>query len=152
MDGHEMDKLVESFDGGVTWREVNWVPGMNANGGTSFTFFINTGNPATTRNTWLHLAQGGGAGTWRTTDAGANWTRVDNNEHPHGTAQIYQPDTGGVVYMAGAYSSHGWGVLRSTDYGQTWARVSPHTIQSTVWGTPNKVYSMMGIGGWGPDH
>jgi hypothetical protein len=56
--------------------------------------------------------------------------------------QIYQPDTSGLVYMAGIYSQHGWGVLRSTDYGQTWSHVGASSTEAVVFGTPNKVYAM----------
>ena len=47
--------------------------------------------------------------------------------------------------MAGAYSALGWGVLRSNDYGQTWAHVGPGSINETaVFGTEKNVYSMFG--------
>jgi hypothetical protein len=144
MAGHEMNLLVQSTDGGRTWTNVPLAGGMNQNGGTAAIFFINTGNASTTANTWLWLAQasGGAVGTWRTTNGGASWTRVDSNEHPHGNSQIYQPDTSGVVFMAGLYSASGWGVVRSTDFGQTWAHVGSTTNQATVFGTPANVYSM----------
>jgi photosystem II stability/assembly factor-like uncharacterized protein len=87
---------------------------------------------------------GGMYGTWRTTNGGGSWTKVDNNEHPHGSGQIYQPDNNGVVYMAGAYSAHGWGVLRSTDYGVTWAHVGDVAGQTVVVGTSKNVYAANG--------
>lgn len=144
MSGHEKNMIVRSVDGGRTWTEVPMAPGMNQDGGTGFTFFINTGNAETTAQTLLWSAQGTGGkvGTWRTADAGATWTRVDSNEHPHGQMQIYQPDTSGVVYMAGFYSGFGWGVLRSADYGQTWRHVGNTFEQAIVFGTPKKVYAM----------
>jgi hypothetical protein len=153
MCGHEQDYLIESFDGGQTWSNVTLAGGMLENGGTGYVFFINTGNSSTTATTWLWLAQqsGGKYGTWRTTNSGATWTQVDLNEHPHGSSTIYQPDNSGVVYMAGAYSVLGWGVLRSTDYGQTWAHVGGTSNETVVVGTPKNVYSMfgypIGIGG-----
>jgi photosystem II stability/assembly factor-like uncharacterized protein len=144
MAGHEQDLLVESSDGGQTWRKVPLASGMLQGAGTAYPFFINTGNAGTTRQTWLWLAQqsGGTFGTWRTTDAGASWSRVDSNEHPHGESQIYQPDTSGVIYMAGIYSARGWGVLRSTDFGQTWTHVGNSSGEGIVFGTPNRVYAM----------
>jgi hypothetical protein len=144
MAGHEMNLLVQSFDGGRTWSSIPMAGGMNQNGGTAYLYFINTGNASTTAGTWLYSAQttGGGIGTWRTANGGGSWVKVDNNEHPHGTAQYYQPDTSGVVYMAGAYSARGWGVLRSTDYGQTWTHVGATANEAVVWGTPNRVYAM----------
>ncbi|MBC7840932.1 MAG: hypothetical protein H7099_01390 [Gemmatimonadaceae bacterium] len=143
MAGHEQDLLVESIDGGQKWTRIAMNAGMRAGHGTGSIAFINTGSAATTRGTFLWLAQqsGGNYGTWRTTDGGASWTQVDKNEHPHGFAEVYQPDAGGVVYMAGAYSLKGWGVLRSTDYGVTWAHVGASGNQRVVFGTPKHVYS-----------
>ena len=144
MNGHEMNLIVQSFDGGQTWTNVPMAGGMNENGGTGFLFFVDTGVASTTATTWLWTAQGtgGGIGTWRTTNGGGSWTKVDNNEHPHGEMQIYQPDTNGVVYMAGLYSASGWGVLRSVNYGQTWTHVGNSGGEAIVFGTPNKVYAM----------
>jgi fibronectin type 3 domain-containing protein len=146
MAGHEMNYLVESVDGGQTWSNVSVNSGMLENGGTAAIFFINTGNAASTRTTWLWLAQesGGVYGTWRTTNSGTAWVQVDKNEHAHGLTQLYQPDNNGVVYMVGAYSVLGWGVLRSSNYGQTWSHVGPNSNESTVFGTPKNVYAMFG--------
>ena len=143
MAGHEMDALVQSTDGGTTWTSISLDPGMDENGGTGFITFINTGNAGTTRITWLWMGQqtGGTIGTWRTTNGGTSWTQVDTGEHPHGESQIYQPDNNGVVFMAQVYSALGWGVLRSTDYGQTWNHVGGTGTQGIVYGTPNNVYS-----------
>jgi hypothetical protein len=145
MTGHEMNLLVQSSDGGQTWTAVHTDNGMVQNGGTAFAFFIDTGSSATTRTTFLWVAQqnGGTVGTWRTADGGANWTKVDKNEHPHGNSQIYQPGNG-VVYIAGAYSDLGWGVLRSTDYGQHWTHSGVTGNQASVLGTGSKVYAMFG--------
>jgi hypothetical protein len=146
MTGHEMNSIVQSFDGGRTWSAVNIGSGMTQSGGTGATFFINTGNATSTRSTWLWMAQwaGGTIGTWRTTNGGATWVQVDKNEHTHGSAQIYQPDNNGVLYMAGAYSDLGWGVLRSTNYGQTWAHVGSTTGLAVVVGTSKNMYAMFG--------
>ena len=151
MTGHELNAIYQSVDGGANWTAVNINSGMNQSGGSGLIFFINTGNAMTTHDTWLWMAQGTGGlfGTWRTANGGASWTKVDNNEHSHGGGQLYQPDTSGVVYMGGVYSSRGWGVLRSADYGQTWVHVGAASGEAIVFGTPNNVYAAYG---WAAGH
>lgn len=148
MAGHEMNYIVESTDGGQTWTNVPMDSGMLQSGGTGEIFFIDTGNPTTTRTTWLWSAQitGGNIGTWRTETGGASatWTHVDKNEHAHGAGQYYQPDSNGVMYMAGYYSTGGWGVQRSTDYGKTWTHVGANEEETVVIGTSKNVYAMFG--------
>jgi fibronectin type 3 domain-containing protein len=147
MAGHEHDSIVESHDGGRKWSAVPLDAGMLTNGRTGFVFFINTGDAATTRGTWLWIGEqsGGLNGTWRTANSGATWVQVDQNEHPPGAAQIYQPDSNGVVFMAGSNSIFGQGVLRSADYGQTWTHVGLTNIESVVIGTSKNLYSMFGF-------
>jgi hypothetical protein len=150
MSVHTKDQMVESMDGGQTWADIRMDPGMIHGGGnTGEIKFIDTGNPSTTRNNWIWLSAGTGGhvGTWRTEDGGANWTMVDKNEHTLGATQIYQPDTGGVVFMAGVYSASGWGVLRSPDYGKTWTHLGANTQETLVLGTPKNVYALFGYGG-----
>jgi hypothetical protein len=149
MAGHEHDSIVESVDGGQNWSAVPLNNGMLENGRTGFVFFINTGNAAATRGTWLWIGEetGGIYGTWRTANSGATWVQVDKNEHPLGAAQIYQPDTSGVVFMAGANSALGVGVLRSADFGQTWTHVGLTSNETVVFGTSKNVYSMFGSTG-----
>ena len=67
---------------------------------------------------------------------------MDTNEKEHSYFPIYQPDSSGVVYMAGVYSKLGAGVLRSTDYGVTWAHVGQNQNENIVVGTPTHVYAM----------
>ena len=147
MAGHEQDSVVESVDGGQNWTSVSLNTGMLQNDGTGEIFFINTGNASTTRTTWLWLGQqsGGKYGTWRTANSGTAWVQVDKNEHPLGSGEIYQPDSKGVVYMAGLYSVLGWGVLRSSDYGQTWTHVGIAENETVVIGTSKNVYAMFGL-------
>jgi hypothetical protein len=148
MASHEFDvpTMVESTNGGQNWSFVTLATGMQQVGFRSATIlFVNTGNTTTTRGTWLWMGDfGAGVGTWRTTNSGAAWTKVDNNEYI-GAAQLYQPDNNGVVYMAGADSLLGPGVLRSTDYGQTWTHVGLSFQESIVFGTSKNVYSMFGF-------
>lgn len=143
MAGHERDILVESVNGGQSWTAVPLNPGMFQGVRSAAISFINTGTAGTTRTTWLWTAEqsGGAFGTWRTTTSGTTWTRVDKNEHPVGYAEAFQPDTSGVIYMAGAYSDLGWGVLRSSDYGVTWSQVGQLGNQRVVYATSKGVYS-----------
>ncbi|HTD72136.1 MAG TPA: hypothetical protein VK652_01310 [Steroidobacteraceae bacterium] len=147
MAGHEHDSIVESVNGGKNWTAVPLENGMLTNGRTGFVFFINTGDAATTRGTWLWIGEesGGVNGTWRTANSGATWVQVDKSEHPLGAAQIYQPDSNGVLFMAGSNSILGQGVLRSADYGQTWAHVGLTNNESVVIGTSKNVYAMFGF-------
>jgi len=133
---HEQSGLAESLDGGATWRSIALAPGME-DGTSWYAFFIDNGDPATTRTTWLMLPQGtdGKVGTWRTTDSGASWTRVAGAEHPHGGAQIFQWEK--VVYIG----DDRYGVHRSTDFGATWTQVSQGTQGAVVYGTPKYVYA-----------
>jgi len=117
---------------------------MNMPGGSAFLGFIDMGDPDATRTTFLFIPQSsdGRIGTWRTTTSGRDWEQVDRNEKTHGPEQLYQPDTSGVLYMAGEHSEMGRGVLRSTDYGETWQHVGNDTLAAVVFGTPERVYSM----------
>ncbi len=144
MTAHEFDSVVESTDGGQHWSSVSIATGMLQTARTGFIYFVNTGSPSTTRGTWLWLGEqsGGAIGTWRTSNSGASWTQVDTNEHLLGTSQIYQQGSSGVIFMAGVYSTLGWGVLRSTDYGQSWSHVGTTDTLNLVFGTSKNVYSM----------
>ncbi len=142
MAGHEQPYLVESSDGGHTWKNVSLASGMQEPGGTAYPFFINTGSAATTRTTFLVIAQDTPYGTWRTTNDGASWTEVDQATHPHGAAQIYQPNTSGTVFLPELYSSHGSGILLSTDYGQTWSSLVSNGGETVIAGTSKNLYSM----------
>jgi hypothetical protein len=146
MMAHEFDSILESTDSGVTWTSVPENAGMLQTNLAPIIFFIDTGVASTTRTTWLFIGDraGGNTGTWRTVNGGTTWVQVDKNEQVAGTGQIYQPDTRGVIYMAGQYSALGDGVLRSTDYGQTWAHVGGNAPEMNVIGTPNNVYAMYG--------
>jgi photosystem II stability/assembly factor-like uncharacterized protein len=142
MAGHEFDPqtIVESTNGGQTWSLVTLASGMQGSYHSPTIFFINTGNAATTRGTWLWIGDyPNNYGTWRTTNSAATWTKVDSTNYI-GAAQLYQPDNNGVVFMAG---SNG-GVVTSTDYGQTWTHVGPNSYESIVFGTSKNVYAMYG--------
>lgn len=138
--GHEFDSIVESVDGGQTWVSVPLAAGMLTTNQSGSVSFINTGNATGTRGTWLFVARSGGFGTWRTTNGGTTWVQVDKNE----SGGAYQFDASGVVFMPGFGSALGDGVLRSTDYGQTWAHVGLGGAEGSVWATSKNVYAMYG--------
>jgi photosystem II stability/assembly factor-like uncharacterized protein len=139
---HEAPDIGESTDGGMTWKKIPTPP---EDGGSSYySFFLNTGVAATTRTTWLAVPQqNGNARALRTTDAGADWTKLGQFQHHHGSAQIFDAG-GGIVYMAAMQPS---GIHKSTDWGQTWTSLS--TISDgVVTGSANYLYSAVGLG-WG---
>lgn len=147
MAGHEHDLLVQSVDGGQTWTSIPLNPGMLNSSRTPSINFINTGTASTTRTTflWIGEAAGGVYGTWRTTNSGTTWVQVDKHEVISGVNPIYQPDASGAVYMAGANSVLGAGVLRSADYGVTWSHVGPTGNESVVFGSPKNIFAMYGF-------
>jgi hypothetical protein len=137
---HERDGLAESTDAGETWRLVGGA-GFPGGGISWYPSFIDTGDAATTRRTWIAIAQNGGSVTV-TRDGGASWTipaGIQGLQHPHGNAQIFQ--RGATLFVPGI-AGPGSGVYRSTDWGASFARVSASTQAAVAWGTPSHVYSM----------
>ncbi len=114
--------------------------------GTGAIFFINTGNAGTTRTTflWMGQASGGTYGTWRTSNSGGTWQQVDKNEHSHGLTQIYQPDAGGIVFMAGVYSNLGWAFFEAPTMDRLGRTSAIQAPESLVYGTPKNLYSIGG--------
>jgi hypothetical protein len=147
MSQHATDGLVQSTDGGQTWTNIVLDAAMITGGDTGGIDFVNTGDPSTTRTTWLWLSAAS-AGTWRTSDGGATWTQVQTNEHVAGSmhAEIFQPTpyTSGTIYMAGEYSGSGSGVFISQDFGSTWTHVGQNEPESTVIATSKNVYAGFG--------
>jgi hypothetical protein len=137
---HEAADVIESVNGGVTWRKVG--SGTIGGGVSVYPFFIDMGNAAATRTTWIAIGQNGSS-PGRTTNSGATWSMpagLSGLEHPHGNAQIFQQ--GSNLWMGGAYDFRGT-ILRSTDYGMTWAKVTTdEKPEAVVWGTDKNVYSM----------
>jgi len=132
---HGYPGLSESTDGGVTWRTV---PIPNNMGGSVYPFFVNTGNAATTRLTWITQAQeGDGAGVYRTANGGAAWTLTGPGMyHAHGSWQIHQRN--GVIYIP-AYNSGG--IFKSSDFGATWTNIATGFLTNTLVGTATRLYS-----------
>jgi hypothetical protein len=139
---HEAPDMAESTDGGATWKKHPTPP---EDGGSSYyPFFINMGDAAKTRSTWLVIPQqNGDARALRTTDGGATWTKLMQFQHHHGSAQIF--DAGqGTLYVAAMQDS---GVHKSTDYGETWTSLTKLS-DGVVTATPKAIYASVGMG-WG---
>ncbi len=137
---HEQDKLLESKDGGETWKFLAGA-GWPAGGKSWFPYFIE-GDAATSAKTWFAIAQDGGSAVM-TTDAGATWvkpTGLEGLQHPHGSAGFFQDAA--AMFVAGTQGP-GDGVYRSTDKGVSWTRVTQGS-GGVVWGTPKNLYVMWG--------
>lgn len=138
---HEAPGVIESTDGGVTWKSVG--SGTVGGGVSVYPYFINMGNAAATRKTWFAIGQNGSS-PGRTVDGGANWSTpvgIGKLEHPHGNSQIFQKDS--VLFVAGTSGVNGQGVYRSTNYGVSWTRVdSGIKPEAIVWGSEKYVYAM----------
>jgi hypothetical protein len=140
---HEAPDMAESTDGGATWVKHD-TPG--GDGSSYYPFFINTGNAETTHETWLTIPQqNGDARALRTTDGGANWTDLDQFQHHHGSAQIFDAGAG-TLYVAAMSPS---GIHKSTDYGVTWDMLTDKS-DGVVTATPNYLYGSVGMG-WGKE-
>ena len=138
---HEAPDVAESTDGGATWVKHATPDG---DGSSYYPFFINTGSAETTRKTWLTIPQqNGNARALRTTDGGANWISLNQFQHRHGSAQIFDAG-GGTLYVAAMSPS---GIHKSTDHGATWEMLTD-TSDGVVTATPNFLYGSVGMG-WG---
>jgi len=138
---HETGGIVESTDAGDSWHYVK--TGGFPNGGSSwYAFFLDTGNAATTRNTWLAIPQAGGS-TTLTTNGGTSWaipSGVSGLTHAHGNAQLFQQ--GNTIFLPGI-DGPGNVLYKSTDEGQHFSKVLDGTY-SVAWGTQKNLYMMWG--------
>ena len=131
---HENPGLVETVDGGDNFI----VRASPDNGVSQYPYFIDTGNPTTTRTTWLIVPQEAG-NTYRTTNSSTSWTQVGTFQHPHGCNQIFQAG-GGVVYLPSYGGPNGSGIYRSADYAATWTQVSTVDVNNVI-GTTKNLYA-----------
>lgn len=100
------DGIIESLDGGTTWRKLS-VPTGGAN---AFPFFL-------TSTTWIMGTEYDGL--WRTTNSGQTWSKVDDNVIWHGSSNIYRASNG-MIYMSAKD-----GIIRSSNLGASWQTVGP---------------------------
>jgi hypothetical protein len=140
---HEQDRVLESKDGGATWKFVTG-NGFPSGGKSWFIFFLDTGDPTTTSKTWFAIAQDGGSAV-KTKDGGATWVKpngVVNLSHPHGGAGIFQ--NGKTIFVGGLGAQNtGDGVYRSMDLGDNFSQVASGQT-AVVWGSSKNVYAMWG--------
>jgi hypothetical protein len=139
---HEQDKVLESRDGGDTFRFVSG-SGFPSGGRSWFPYFVNTGDGATTAKTWFAIAQDGGSAVM-TTDSGDTWVQpkgLEGLQHPHGSSGFFQ--RGQTLFVAGMNGPEGIGVYRSTDLGKNWKRVADGS-GAVVWGSDTNLYAMWG--------
>ena len=118
MEGRTENGVIESLDGGNTWRRAG-MPGAGANEGTDVYMLYEPSLKIGDAKTWLFATQGNGH--WRTTDAGATWKKISDiiMEHGGGT-KYYKAD--GTLYI-----SSNRGILKSTDNGHRSPRSAPPT-------------------------
>ncbi len=125
-----------------TWRAIGPAP-------TTSAFFGNWGQTSGRINAiavsptdpQLVLVGASTGGIWRSTDGGANFTPVSDTQADISVGSIaFSRSNPAIAYagMGDLYNSYlGTGVLRSTDGGQTWARVSNSTLPAP--GTTAKI-------------
>jgi hypothetical protein len=109
--------VIESKDGGTTWKRFFPI-GSGVGPGCGVWFLYKPELGIGNSSTWLLGAQMGG-GHWRTTDAGASWTKVSDVNMEHGGGSILYA-ANGTLYVSGQPS-----LLRSTDNGATWKNLNP---------------------------
>ncbi len=131
-DGDELLPLASAVSV-PTWRAIGPAP-------TTSAFFSNWGQTSGRINAiavspadpQLILVGASTGGIWRSTDGGANFTPVSDTQADLSVGSIaFSRSNPAIVYagMGDLYNSYlGTGVLRSTDGGQTWVRVSNATL------------------------
>jgi photosystem II stability/assembly factor-like uncharacterized protein len=106
-----------------------------------------------------------GGGVWKTTDAGTSWFNIsDGYFNTTGIGDIViAPSDPNVIYVGtgespvrGVKTSHGDGIYKSTDAGQTWTRVGLEATRHTgaMWvhpDDPDVVYVGAQGNPWGPN-
>jgi hypothetical protein len=125
--------VLESFDGGDSWTVHPANPGWAGAGGYGVFFLYSPALGIGDDKTWLYGTQG--KGNWRTSDSGATWTKVTDNNMEHGGGQLYY--TKSKVLYAGGYPS----MMRSTDNGVSWQTMGPSGGFMSVYGDGTTLHS-----------
>jgi photosystem II stability/assembly factor-like uncharacterized protein len=124
-----------------TWRHLGPMPitakfpSMGVTSGRVNAIAISPANPQ------LVLVGGATGGIWRSTDGGSTFVPVSDNQVDLAVGSIaFAPSNPSIVYAgmgdtAGGYM--GTGVLKSVDAGETWRRISDHTLPAP--GTINDI-------------
>lgn len=123
--------IFKTTDGGKTWTKVLYVDAKT--GGNDIV--IDSNHPDTLyaamwqmyRTPWKLSSGGPGSALYKSTDAGAHWTKISS--HPGFAAGVLgkmgvavSPADSNVVYAI--VQAHHGGVFRSSDAGATWTRVN----------------------------
>jgi hypothetical protein len=113
----ESGGLFRSLDGGEHWRHVDELP-------CSDLMSVAYLNPEIVLVTALDdFKRPGGGGVWRSTDGGYGWTQISITSIPPGitTGPLSAYDISIVPGSGEIYVGSQYGVLKSTDQGETWA-------------------------------
>lgn len=109
--------IVESFNKGVTWREILPIAAWaGETQGCSIAFLYDLATGQGNPQTWLFGTQS--KGFWRTADSGATWTKVGNRVQSHGGNSIYYAPNGALFSGGDQYPQ------RSMDNGLTWTNLT----------------------------
>jgi len=128
--------ILESKDGGDSW--IVHPPRDGWGSGHAINFLYNPELGIGDSSSWLLGTQG--AGMWRTTDAGNNWTKVSELGIQHGGGSVYYAHSG-TLFSSGANQN-----LKSTDNGQSWTAVGPSKGFNAIAGDGTRLYALQGFG------
>jgi photosystem II stability/assembly factor-like uncharacterized protein len=107
--------ILESTDGGETWREHLPPEDKWANGTKGVQILHHPQSHRGDGSRWIVGDES--TGFWLTTDAGKTWQNVAEQHAPHGGTQFFYTDAG-VLYAGAAQTA-----IVSEDNGQTWQDV-----------------------------
>jgi photosystem II stability/assembly factor-like uncharacterized protein len=139
--------IIESQDGGTTWTVHKPTLGWGASASLDFIYSPDLG--IGDNKTWLLGTPYDGM--WRTTDAGATWTKTNAANTGHGGTHLFFAKTG-VLYGGATHQ-----MIRSTDQGLNWTLIgkSYQDEYYCVIGDGNRLYAMesnTGNNTVGPQH